>query len=151
MQEGLLQAGICRSGSWHWQRRSVRGRKGSSVDYEVNTPADPPWVRLSYTLTATGEDLDYRVGLTTTAPHFGGLRWWFVCPLTVNGVPCGRRVGKLYLPGQYFGCRHCHELTYTSCQESHRYDRLWERIARDTGQDVREVKRIMQRLGKRSW
>jgi hypothetical protein len=56
--------------------------------------------------------------IATTRPRFGGLRWWFVCPLTVNGRPCGRRVGKLYLPpaGRYFGCRHCHDLTYTSCQ-----------------------------------
>jgi hypothetical protein len=37
----------------------------------------------------------------------------------VNGRPCQRRVGKLYLPpgGRYYGCRHCHALTYTSCQE----------------------------------
>jgi len=29
-------------------------------------------------------------------------------------------VGKLYLPpgGKYFGCRHCYNLTYKSCQES---------------------------------
>jgi hypothetical protein len=28
-------------------------------------------------------------------------------------------VGKLYLPPhcRYFGCRHCHDLTYTSCQQ----------------------------------
>jgi hypothetical protein len=54
-------------------------------------------------------------------------RWWFVCPLVVNGRPCNRRVGKLYLPGasRYFGCRHCYDLTYTSCQEhDKRVDRL---------------------------
>src|SRR5262249_22549065 len=33
----------------------------------------------------------YAVGLTATRPRFGGLRWWFVCPLVVGGVPCGRR------------------------------------------------------------
>jgi hypothetical protein len=27
-------------------------------------------------------------------------------------------VRKLYLCGMYFGCRHCHDLTYTSRQES---------------------------------
>jgi hypothetical protein len=27
-------------------------------------------------------------------------------------------VRKLYLSGKYFGCRHCHNLTYRSCQES---------------------------------
>jgi hypothetical protein len=28
-------------------------------------------------------------------------------------------VAKVYLPlgGRYYGCRHCHGLTYTSCQE----------------------------------
>jgi hypothetical protein len=76
----------------------------------------------SYTLTHAStkeqESLDYRVRLTTTQPRFGGLRWWFVCPLGVNGRACSRRVGKLYLPPgrRYFGCRHCHGLTYTSAQ-----------------------------------
>lgn len=31
---------------------------------------------------------------------------------------CGRRVRRLYLVGRYFGCRHCHALTYTSTQQS---------------------------------
>jgi hypothetical protein len=32
---------------------------------------------------------------------------------------CRAWAAKLYLPGRerYFGCRHCHHLTYTSCQE----------------------------------
>jgi hypothetical protein len=38
----------------------------------------------------------------------------------VDGVACGRRVRKLYLSGRYFGCRHCHELTYASSRESDR-------------------------------
>jgi len=48
----------------------------------------------------------YRVSLTTTPLPWGGLRWWFTCPLVVEGRSCGRRVGKLYLPpGRgYFGC-----------------------------------------------
>ena len=59
------------------------------------------------------------IPLTKTRPNFGGQRWWFICPLTVNGVACGRRVRKLYLPpgGQYFGCRNCYDLTYESAQE----------------------------------
>ncbi len=58
---------------------------------------------------------------------FGGRRWWWICPLTKHGPPGGRRVGKLYLPpdGPAFGCRQCYEVTYTSYQESHKYDRLW--------------------------
>jgi hypothetical protein len=91
----------------------------------------------------------YPARLAPSHPRFGGLRWWFICPLTVNGVACGRRVGKLYLLGRYYGCRHCHGLTYTSCQESHKYDGLIRFMARDMGKDFDAVKRIMNRMGKR--
>lgn len=59
------------------------------------------------------------IRLAKTRPNFGGQRWWFICPLTVNSVACGRRVQKLYLPpdGRYFGCRTCHDLTYRSARE----------------------------------
>jgi hypothetical protein len=70
----------------------------------------------------------------------------------VNGTPCRRRVGMLYLPpsASYYGCRNCHELTYTSCQRSHEYDSLWRRIAKDTGRDFRAVKRGIEQLFKRT-
>jgi hypothetical protein len=120
MREGILKTGVRRSGSWRWVYHSGEEH---SISYEVNTlDQAPPSVRLSYTLTQAAtkerESLDYRFVLTTTRPRFGGLRWWFVCPLILGGRPCGRRVGKLYLPpgARYFGCRHCHELTYTSVQ-----------------------------------
>ena len=59
--------------------------------------------------------IDYKVSLVTTQPHFGGLRWWFACP----NAQCGRRVSKLYRPPgeDYFLCRHCHNLVYRSSQE----------------------------------
>ncbi|HYT93428.1 MAG TPA: hypothetical protein VEL76_32220 [Gemmataceae bacterium] len=120
MREGILKAGVCRVGSWRWVYHS--GRE-NSITYEANTLDHAyPFVRLSYNLIRSGaqekEPFDYRVKLTTTRPRVGGLRWWFVCPLVVNGRACSRRVGKLYLPprGLYFGCRHCHELTYKSTQ-----------------------------------
>ncbi len=120
MRERILKAGVHRWGSWHWV---YHGGRENSITYEVNT-LDPacPFVRLSYTITNPStkerESLDYHVELTTTRPRYGGLRWWFVCPLVVRGCPCKRRVGKLYLPpgGRYFGCRHCYELTYESTQ-----------------------------------
>jgi len=68
--------------------------------------------------------------LTPTYPHLGGKRWWFICPLVINGVECNRRVRKLYLYGRYFGCRHCHNLTYRSSQEAHRFERFDLRLAR---------------------
>jgi hypothetical protein len=79
-----------------------------------------PWIRLFYTITRTHDKMDYRIRLTTTSPYFGGLRWWYICPLSVNGRSCHRRIGKLYLPNyaRFYGCRHCYELTYRSCQEA---------------------------------
>ena len=89
--------------------------------------------------------------LTATRPRFGGLRWWFVCPLVVNGRPCNRRVAKLHLPppARYFGCRLCYRLTYASCQESHRHDTLYRLMARNMGKDFAAVKRAMRGLARR--
>jgi len=58
------------------------------------------------------------VCLTQTSCRLGGSRRWFLCPSFPSGSPCGRRVGKLYLPpgGWNFACRDCWNLTYFSCQ-----------------------------------
>ncbi len=74
-----------------------------------------------------------RIGLTKTPCNYGGVRWWFECPVVKDGVYCGNRVSKLLLPpgGKYFGCRECHELTYESCQKSHKYDRIIDHIPDD--------------------
>lgn len=63
--------------------------------------------------------VDLNVRLQSTRPHFGGERWWFLCPLFNHGVPCERRVRKLYKPNSvwYFGCRGCQDLTYRSAQK----------------------------------
>src|SRR5262249_46565638 len=97
------------------------------------------------------QSLNYPIGLTSTVPRFGGLRWWFVCPLVVRGVPCRRRVGKLYLPGnaRYFGCRRCYDLTYTSCQESGKHDHLYALLAANMGTTPQEVKQLMRILERR--
>ena len=109
MQEGVLREGIHQSGQWYW-RKTLTGENTSSLGYEVNT-LDPlySWIRFFYTITQTGEAINYRVRLSATHPHFGGLRYWFMCPLSVNGHNCNRRAGKLYLPAyaQYYGCRRC--------------------------------------------
>src|SRR5437016_5711621 len=100
MREGILQAGVHQTGGWRW---IYHGGRENSISYEVDTlDQTRPFVRLMYTLSRSGkkerESLDYPVELTTTQPRFGGLRWWFVCPLIVSSRECGRRVGKLYLP-----------------------------------------------------
>lgn len=60
-----------------------------------------------------------RISLSPLPCHFGGVRYFFHCNLSVNGRYCGRRVAKLYLPsgGTYFGCRHCYSLSYESRQK----------------------------------
>jgi hypothetical protein len=105
---------------------------------------------LQYRITGTGDQIDLPIRLEITRPNLGGVRWWGRCPLVVSNVACNMRVCKLYLPpgGRYFGCRHCHQLTYTNCQESHGDDRHNRRLAGKMGQDFATVKRLMSSLGK---
>ena len=86
MREGILDAGVHHTGRWMW-RNAHTGEETLSVNYEVNTrEMILPWVRLYYTFPAAQVDIDYRVRLQTTSPRFGGLRWWFVCDLSINGA-----------------------------------------------------------------
>ena len=68
------------------------------------------------------------VELVSTSPHYGGLRWWFICPVTVGGRACQRRVRKLYLPpgGRSFACRRCCQLSYTSQRQDDNEPRAFE-------------------------
>jgi hypothetical protein len=144
-----------------WQRAGILAanvrHRGSDVgvSYEVDTmdlsrPSVRLWSSRVWTSTRGQDSAEYRVSLTTTRPPFGGLRWWFLCPLLVSARPCGRRAGKLYLPphGQYFGCRRCHDLTYTSCQESRKHDGLYRLLVRETALDFDTVKQVMSLFGK---
>lgn len=145
----MLRPAAHGTGSITWTSTRT-GEQVSSVGCEVNT-VDPAnmWLRLHYTLTRSGERADYRVGLASARTAWAAARWFFRCPLlTGDGRPCGRRVGKLYLPpgGRYFGCRHCYRLTYTSCNESHKNDSLYKLMARDTGWKLEDVKRAMKEM-----
>ena len=125
----LVRIGVIRTTPWHgtivWSSTST-GECTARVGYACTSEGNGWVLSLSYTITRAGgekQDVELRIPLQTTIPRFGGVRWWFTCPLVVRGRSCERRVGKLYLPsgGLYFGCRHCYDLTYTSCQESHKY------------------------------
>src|SRR5262245_42380521 len=91
----------------------------------VGDPWDS-WLRLRYSMTdyCSGEELkiDDKVYLAPTRPHFGGLRWWFVCP------QLNRRVRKLYLPlgSRHFWSRRAYELAYASQRET-KFDRALRR------------------------
>jgi hypothetical protein len=109
------------NGTLTWTNASGEVVSSMGIAVSVNREGfGEDYVRLVYTVTNRGTDektdFDYKIQLVTTPCHFGGVRFWFICPLVVNGHYCGRRVGKLYLPGSgtYFGCRHCYNLTYRS-------------------------------------
>jgi hypothetical protein len=75
----------------------------------------------------TGPRTLYAVELERTAQPFGGVRWWFRCPVS------GRRATKLFLPrgGNAFACRRAWGLAYGCQRETdgdllqRRGDRLW--------------------------
>ena len=144
IREGIIAEGIIRRGGWVW-RDAYTEEQTASIGYEVNTiHYSDPWVRLFYTFSESKREVDYRIHLQRMPVHFGGIRWWFTCPLVVGGRSCNRRVGKLYLPpgGIYYGCRHCYNLTYTSCQESRKYDSLFRKLAISAGTTPDIVKRV---------
>jgi len=113
----LLRPGTNRSGSLEW-RRGNDEKVSAAIGYTVATANGAGTFRVRYQIGDPPARFDYPVRLVTTGCHLGGVRWWFLCPLTPNGTACGQRVRKLYLCGKYFGCRHCHALTYRSRQES---------------------------------
>jgi hypothetical protein len=87
---------------------------GSSIGYEADA-RDPggAFLRLHYTFTESGERHDTRMPLVRTSPHYGGVRFWVLCPVT------RRRVAKLYLPpgGDIFASRQAYGLSYGSQSE----------------------------------
>jgi hypothetical protein len=131
--------------------RPIRPATGERMSPVRCTPkvGDDGWplLGLSYTV-GDRWSVEHRaeqvVHLQTTRPNFGGVRWWFSCPRVADGRGCGRRVGKLYRPpeGRYFACRRCLDLTYESCQKSHRYDGLFALVAGEaSGESFEAVKR----------
>ena len=147
-----------RTGSIIWSNTRT-DEEIASVGFDLHTDgATSGLLTLRYTATRWNgekEHITEPIPLVTTAPHFGGVRWWFKCPLVVRGVPCNRRALKLYKSpgGLYFGCRHCQDLTYTSSQEAHQYDRLYADLAasmQDEYPDMtgRDVARVLSRIGR---
>ena len=120
LRDMSIQGKTYKSTTVSWGENGNRGSVGVNVSIY-----DEKYVRFYYTQTDnhTGEkkDFDYKVHLEETPCHFGGVRFWFICPLYKNNKYCGRRVGVLYKDGGWFGCRHCYELTYVSRNVNRRY------------------------------
>lgn len=112
---------LCAFGYGGMKWTNNMGEQTGSIGFQVSVREWEGEIRFQYTQTPHNgekENLDYPARLSATPCNYGGKRWWFICPLIKNGMPCNRRVLKLYLGGgKYFGCRHCYDLTYTSAQE----------------------------------
>lgn len=137
LRDGCLVAGGWMSGVLRWTIVGT-GREIAAIGYcaDLTDPA-AAWMRLNF---VRGDGVercahDCKVRLTTTRPHYGGRRWWFVCPLSE------RRCGKLHLPpgAGTFAARQTWRLSYAS-QRTAPLER-----ARETA--VNRAERIRRQLG----
>ena len=121
------------TGTLSW--KDADGREIASVLWETESVEEAAaLIQLRYSLRTRGagdpgEGVVEPVRLLATRPNYGGVRWWFACPLITDGKSCGRQVAKLYAPpgARYFGCRTCHRLTYRSVQQRRSCLELWRR------------------------
>ena len=96
-----------------YRRGSLTSRCGSEFEYESELRQDGTG-SLFLRCVGPGQQFCHWVSLCSTVPHYGGRRWWFICPIKKI------RVSKLYLPpgATQFASRKAYDLTYRSVQES---------------------------------
>ncbi len=136
----LERDGCLRPGA-SWRTTWTRG--------DLSVSASTAWgggsllVTLRYPV--AGEEVAVPVRVEEWRAPFKRRRSWFRCPLTVDGVACGRHVRTLYLPSgrRYFGCARCHGLTYRVRQE---HDKTIDRLARDPEARARAIDRLTRRI-----
>jgi hypothetical protein len=113
-------------------------------------------VRYSYAcLDGITRDFDFSIPLVSTACHYGGARWWFLCPCT------GRRCAVLYLQvNGHFACRQAIGLIYPDQKATKRLRLFIRCLGRNftkaiilqrsikfwswKGQPTRKVRRLMR-------
>jgi hypothetical protein len=126
----LAQIGALNSG----QRTGTLRCSGQlSIECTTSMDGDRGTIWLGYT--AYGRFMYYAVSLVTSEPHYGGRRWWFICPIKKI------RVAKLYLPpgATRFASRQAHDLTYRSSQQSgwrERSDKFCKQLAERLRRDL---------------
>jgi hypothetical protein len=121
-KQGYLHPGAVGTLSW-----GSGGEESGSIGFLVETE----WLFLIYRNQQNGgewEQIKEEIFFAWTPCNYGGSQQWFLCP------GCNRRVAVVY-GGKYFRCRHCHNLIYSSQQESES-DRL-----------MRKARKIRARLG----
>ena len=131
---GVLHSPVGTTFTVNWSDSSGRELFRADV-WLVPGPGGAIMLRLRY----EARDLETRkkgglistVQVVKTECRFGGLRYWFVCPLVrQTGLFCRKRVHTLFLPpgAHYWGCRGCQNLVYRSAKE---HDSRVNRLAAD--------------------
>lgn len=133
------------AGTLTWSRG---GEPFAAIAFRREDENGVQFLRLEYNA-GSGDrkrSMSYLVEVVSAPTPRGGRRWYFLCP--AHGGGCRRRSAKLYLPpgGAVFACRECHGLSYESCNESHRFDGVFKRLAAEMGNGMTPgtVKRILQ-------
>lgn len=89
------------------------------------------WLSVEYFTTINGQKTKNTedIKFDSTPCHFGGSRYWFLCPC------CKTRITTVYKLNNVYRCRHCHNLTFRSQSESE-LDRV-----------IRKSRKLRQQLG----
>lgn len=134
LRTGRAKDGCHLAGTLRWTRG---GSEAGSIGYKaiMHEPGDER-LELSFTR-GSGDDREevrQTVRLCHTVPHYGGKRWWMLCPFRHI------RVGKLYLPpgGDRFASRQAWRLGYQIqrvAKDSRASERLF-RLQRKLGGDL---------------
>ena len=124
MAEGCLRPGLRTRGSLQWPLRQA-GQPILALSYEADL-SDPAaaWMRMADAITGSSGTVRHEeeVRIVTTAPHYGGRRHWFVCPIL------GSRARVLHRPlgARRFASRAAYRLDYRS-QRQTELDRILEK------------------------
>src|SRR6185295_9572259 len=110
LRAGHAHPGRLLRGELHW---TCSGEAVGSINYVAHMD-EPGRERLELFYNRNDGDecrhVRQTVQLCHTLPHYGGKRWWMLCPY------CNLRVGKLYMPfgGDRFASRQVWRLGYNS-------------------------------------
>lgn len=115
-------------------------------------------VEIGYLMLGKYDDTErylYPVKLTRVNSNLGGFRYYFLCPLSINGIPCRKRVFVLYKPDNeiFFGCRHCHEIKYPTQafnQKSSVYSEVKRQIIENKIESLESEARLSSYKGKKT-
>jgi hypothetical protein len=82
---GYLAPGSQHAGSYSWTNSST-GESAGNISYNLALEEVRGEIEFNYRVAVNGQQasLQYTVELETTSPNFGGLRWWFRCPLSAR-------------------------------------------------------------------